>query len=58
MSIIITAVISVLATLYIPKWVARYNAYKTQIKHKRQTTLRDIIREEIRNVLIELKNEQ
>jgi hypothetical protein len=58
MSIIITAAISILGTLYAPKLIARYNAYRTQIKHKRQQALRDMIQEEIKNVLLELKNEK
>jgi len=57
MSIIITALISILGTLYIPKLVSKYNAYKTQIKHTRNEQLRDMIREEIKNILIELKNQ-
>ncbi len=57
MSIIITALISIFGTLYVPKLVSKYNAYKTQIKHTRNEQLRDMIREEIKNILIELKNQ-
>jgi hypothetical protein len=56
MSIIITAILSILGTLYAPKLITRYNAYRTEKKHKRDAVLRDIIREEIKNILIELKN--
>jgi hypothetical protein len=55
---IITLVLTALTAFHAPKLVAQYNKYKTRIKHQRQSKLRDIIREEIRNVLIELKNEQ
>jgi len=44
--------------LYAPKLIARIKQYKTEIKHKRQQALRDMIQEEIKNVLLELKNEQ
>jgi len=53
---IILIILSSIGTLYVPKLITRYNAYKTQIKHKRDDKLRNIIREEIRNILIELKN--
>ncbi len=55
---IITLIITALAAFNAPKLIERYNAYKTQIKHKRTDTLRTIIREEIKNILIELKNEK
>jgi len=58
MSIIITAALSILGTLYAPKLIARIKQYKTEIKHKRNEYLRDMIREEIKNILIELKNQQ
>lgn len=56
--IILTGLGSSFMTSYGPKLKARYNAYKTRLKHKRNDKLRTIIKEEIRNVLIELKNEQ
>lgn len=53
---IILIILSSIGTLYAPKLWTRYNAYKTQIKHKRNETLRNTIKEEIKNVLLELKN--
>jgi hypothetical protein len=53
---IILLVLTAITTLHAPKLIARYNAYRTQIKHKHNETLRNIIREEIKNILIELKN--
>ena len=58
MSIIITAVLSIIGTLYVPKLIARIKQYYTEIKHKRNDKLRDMIREEIKNILLELKNQQ
>ena len=58
MSIIITAILSIIGTLYAPKLVARIKQYYTEIKHKREQALRDVIKEEIKNVLLELKNQQ
>lgn len=55
---IILLILTAITTLHYPKLVTRYNAYKTQIKHKRNETLRTMIREEIKNILIELKNEK
>ena len=55
---IILIILSSIGTLYAPKLITRYNAYRTQIKHKRKQALRDMIKEEIKNVLLELKNEQ
>lgn len=49
-------ILTSIGTLYAPKLWARYIAYKTQIKHTREQALRDVIKEEIRNILIELKN--
>lgn len=54
--LVITAVGTSIATFYAPTLIAKYNAYKTRIKHTRQQALRDIIKEEIKNVLLELKN--
>ena len=56
MSIIITAAISILGTLYAPKLITRIKQYYTEKKHKRNEVLREMIREEIKNILIELKN--
>ena len=53
---IILIILSSIGTLYAPKLWMRYNAYKTQIKHTREQALRDVIKEEIKNVLLELKN--
>jgi len=57
MSIIITAVLSILGTLYVPKLITRIKQYYTENKHKREQALRDMIKEEIKNVLLELKNQ-
>lgn len=43
---------------YATRIIMRINAYKTQIKHKREQALREVIKEEIKNVLLELKNEK
>jgi len=55
--IILTAIISIIGTLYVPKLVVYIKRYYNGIKHKRSETLRDMIREEIKNILIELKNQ-
>jgi len=55
---IIILIITALAAFNAPILLASYNAYKTQIKHIRNDKLIGIIREEIKNILIELKNEQ
>jgi hypothetical protein len=55
-SIIITAVLSIIGTLYVPKLVAHTKRYFTEKKHKREQALRNVIKEEIKNVLLELKN--
>lgn len=54
---IILIILSSIGTLYAPKLRARIKQYYTEIKHKRQQALRDMIKEEIKNVLLELKNE-
>lgn len=53
---IILIILSSIGTLYVPKLWTRYKQYKTEIKRKRNDALRSIIKEEIKNVLIELKN--
>jgi hypothetical protein len=35
----------------------RYDTYKARLKRKRDEQLRNVIREEIKNILIELKNQ-
>ena len=55
---IILIILSSIGTLYVPKLITRYNVYKTNLKHKREQALRDMIKEEIKNVLLELKNEK
>jgi hypothetical protein len=55
---IILLVLTAITTLHTPKLIARYNAYRTRLKHKRNETLRTMIREEIKNILLELKNEK
>jgi hypothetical protein len=55
---IILIILSSIGTLYVPKLWTRYKQYYTEIKHQRQQALRNMIKEEIKNVLLELKNEQ
>ena len=52
---IILLTLTAFTTLHYSKWVARIKQYYTEKKHKRQDKLRDMIREEIKNILIELK---
>jgi hypothetical protein len=53
---IILLILTSITTFYAPRLITRYNTYYTEIKRKRQDKLRDMIREEIKNILIELKN--
>ena len=53
---IITLIITAIAAFNAPYLVAHIKRYFTEKKHKRNEYLREIIREEIKNILIELKN--
>jgi hypothetical protein len=53
---IILLILTSITTFYAPRLITRYNTYYAEIKRKRQDKLRNMIREEIKNILIELKN--
>jgi hypothetical protein len=55
-TLILIALASGIVGFYAKRMIARIKQYYTEIKHKRNDKLRNIIREEIRNILIELKN--
>jgi hypothetical protein len=55
---IILLILTSITTFYAPRLITRYNTYYTEIKRKRNETLRNTIKEEIKNVLLELKNEK
>ena len=54
--LILIALASGIVGFYAKRIIMNINAYRTRIKQQRNETLRNIIREEIRNILIELKN--
>jgi hypothetical protein len=54
--LVLIALASGIVGFYATRIIMNINAYFTQIKHTRQQALRDMIREEIKNVLLELKN--
>jgi Na+-translocating ferredoxin:NAD+ oxidoreductase RnfG subunit len=56
--LVLIALASGLVGFYATRIIMNTNAYITQIKHKRKQALRNMIKEEIKNVLLELKNEQ
>jgi hypothetical protein len=55
-TLVLIALASGIVGFYATRIIMNINAYRTQIKHKRQQALRDMIKEEIKNVLLELKN--
>ena len=55
-TLILIALASGIVGFYAKRIIMNINAYRTRIKQQRNETLRNIIREEIRNILIELKN--
>ena len=54
---ILTLIITAIAAFNAPYLIMRYDTYKARLKRKRDEQLRNVIREEIKNILIELKNQ-
>ena len=56
--LVLIALASGIVGFYATRIIMRTKQYFTGIKHKREQALRDVIKEEIKNVLLEIKNEQ